>query len=166
MKAHEIITPTNHPKIALNHILIDEANIVSTDTIMLLTTPHNEDVSEKMLVINSKAKVVITAEGLYNNKPINNTLAKQSYPNYQQLIAQKKNYSYTEHKGNLIDTLYHITATTSWMCDYIKLSTKLNKLNKALPKVTSYLFREKTLPIQIKFEDGSLFILMPYINIV
>jgi len=159
IKAFEAIQPNNNPKLEINHILVDNINIVVTDTTMLLIKPHNLKVDENMLLVNDKAKFKIDTEDLFNGFKVNKNRA-DGYPNYKRIIPTG-DYIMFNAPMSFIDALYTVTYNHSILFDYIKMSTIFKKLDKNLSKVVSYNFKDKNLPLCLKFEDGEIFVIMP-----
>ncbi len=170
------IRENENPKIELNHFLIDEENIVVTDTRVLAIYKHKEEFDGRYLLLNKKSKIEIIADKddgffdagieiyrkkklLNENEVIDKSEYNYNYPDYKRIIPNSKQKSF-ESSYTGVDALYRLSFMHGVVFDYVKFST----LMKAIDKVhfTRYVFSGKNLPVMIENDDITI-VLMPLV---
>lgn len=165
IKACEAIVPNNNLKTEINHILIDEENMVATDTIMMVICPHGEEIKEKALMVNNKAKYEILVDGvIFNRYPCNSTWS-ETYPDYKRILPEdiEKNRRISANGENLIYAMYRVTHDKGVIFGYVNFAPKLKKLDKLLGEVDYAVFTAKDRPVMFVFKNGVKFIIMPIV---
>ena len=111
---------------------MDGEYIVSTDTTILVRKKHDFEVEKSSLIINDKAKMAITAEGLFNGHAVNYSQAS-GYPDVTRIYGKfnkQDRLNRAEHH-DFITSLY-IAAEEGHVIDFITYAPILKKIAKAL----------------------------------
>ena len=163
IKACEAILPKKHGKYEISHILVDDKNIVATDTVFMLVWPHGTTVEEPVLINNPKASAPLPSiDGVvFGRYPSSKTGAK-TYPNYKRILYSAPGDDKFA-RDTLINSLYALTSETGIIIDYVKYAQRLKKLDKLLGGVKSVLYPAKNEPVTVRFKNGAILMIMPVV---
>jgi hypothetical protein len=138
----------NNPKYEINHIFVDQENIVLTDTRYLIVIKHDLDIKQDMLLINDKAKYEYLHQN-YSDIFGSNYITKGfSYPEYKRLIRGDMDFKYSTD-GDLFNSIYDIQSKYPIAINF-KLFQTLNKLNKFSIYIDKFIYNEYKLPLHLK----------------
>ena len=160
-KILKIILPNDHTKLQLNHIFVDDENMVATDTEIMIIEKHNFDFDEQpFLVLNEKAKIPVKAESIELGEKVNYTIAKD-YPNYKRIILDTdKTKIYTPQYYEFIECLYELSHELGFIFNWEHYTVKYKKINKLLPKIEKVYYTSENAPVMIIAGEYTI-IIMP-----
>ena len=155
------ILPNNNQKYELNHILIDDENMVATDTKIMIIKKHDFDLKKQpFLVLNNKTKMSIKAEGIELEEKVNYTMAN-TYPNYRKIMLDTdKTKIYIPKYYEFINCLYELSHELGFIFNWEQYATKYKKIDKLLPKIEKVYYTQENAPVMIIAEEY-IIIIMP-----
>ena len=160
-KMLKTILPNNNPKYELNHILVDDENMVATDTSIMIIKKHDFDFKKQpFLVLNDKAKTPINVEGIELEEKVSYTMAN-TYPDYRRIMLDRnKTKVYFPEYYEFIDCLYELSHELCFIFNWEQYATKYKKIAKLLPKVEKVYYTQENTPVMIIAEEYTV-IIMP-----
>ena len=155
------ILPNNNQKYELNHILIDDENMVATDTKIMIIKKHDFDFKKKpFLILNNKTKMSIKAEGIELEEKVNFSMA-QNYPDYRRIMLNtNKTKVYIPKYYEFIDCLCELSYKFGFIFNWKDYATKYKKIDKLLPKIKKVYYTSENAPVMIIAEEY-IIIIMP-----
>jgi len=161
MELLKTILPKNNPRKELNHIYVDNDNMVATDTTIMIIKKNILSIDKPLLIINTHAKDDIKSNDILDNMMINYCDAP-NYPDYKRIVPKVENITKLPDKYSFINTLYQITSEHGVMFDYVKNAPLYKKMNKLLGEVEAYQVRDKKSIVVIYSGDYKI-IMMPLV---
>ena len=160
-KMLKTILPNNNPKYELNHILVDDENMVATDTNIMIIKKHDFNFKKQpFLVLNDKAKTLINAEGIELEEKVNYTMVN-TYPNYKGIMLDTNKIKvYIPQYYGFIDCLYELSYKFGFIFNWEQYATKYKKIAKLLPKIEKVYYTQENAPVMIIAEEYTV-IIMP-----